>query len=173
MGLKPVLIAFAGLPGTGKTTIARLVAKTLGATYLRVDTAEQALRQTGEIAELVTAGYSVLYALAADNLALGQSVVADSVNPVTWSRNAWRDVATGAAARLIGVEVICDDQAEHRRRVETRRADIAGHELPDWQAVVTREYLPWSEADLRIDTSEVSAEEATARIVAVAKSLSD
>ena len=173
MGLKPVLIAFSGLPGTGKTTIARQVAKTLGATYLRVDTVEQALQQTGELAKLVTAGYSVLYALAADNLALGRNVVADSVNPVIWSRNAWHEVANGAAARLIGVEVICDDKAEHRRRVETRRADIAGHELPDWQAVVTRAYLPWSEADVRIDTSQLSAEEAAARIVAAAKAASE
>ncbi len=164
--MSPFLIAFAGLPGVGKTTIARKVALRLGAAYLRVDTVEQALRQSGEMAELVTAGYSVLNALAADNLALGRSVVADSVNPISWSRNAWRDVATEASAHLVGVELVCDDIDEHRRRVETRQPDIAGLHLPDWQAVESRNYEDWTNADIRIDTARHGAEDAAAMILA-------
>ena len=38
------LIIFGGLPGTGKTTLARKLANDLGATYLRIDTIERALR---------------------------------------------------------------------------------------------------------------------------------
>jgi predicted kinase len=37
------LIVFAGLPGTGKTTLARKLAKTLPAFLVRIDTIEQAL----------------------------------------------------------------------------------------------------------------------------------
>ncbi len=33
-----MLVVFAGLPGAGKTTIARLLAKRLDAIYLRIDT---------------------------------------------------------------------------------------------------------------------------------------
>jgi broad-specificity NMP kinase len=39
-----MLIIFGGLPGTGKTTISKEVAKRLKAVYLRVDTIEQTLK---------------------------------------------------------------------------------------------------------------------------------
>jgi predicted kinase len=42
----PMLIIFGGLPATGKTTIARDLARQLGATYLRIDTIEQAIRDS-------------------------------------------------------------------------------------------------------------------------------
>lgn len=38
-----MLIAFCGLPGTGKTTLARSLAHCLQATYRRIDTIEEAL----------------------------------------------------------------------------------------------------------------------------------
>lgn len=39
-----MLIIFSGLPGSGKSTIARALAQRLGAVYLRIDTIEQAIR---------------------------------------------------------------------------------------------------------------------------------
>ena len=39
-----MLIIFSGLPGSGKSTIARALARRLGAVYLRIDTIEQAIR---------------------------------------------------------------------------------------------------------------------------------
>ena len=48
--------------------------------------------------------------------------------------------------------MVCSDEAEHRRRVEARIADIAGHILPTWQEVCDREYEPW-QADIVIDTA--------------------
>jgi hypothetical protein len=51
------------------------------------------------------------------------------------------------------IEVVCSDAVEHRRRVEQRRADIDGHEVPTWQQIVDREYEPWSEERLVLDTS--------------------
>ena len=40
-----MLIIFSGLPGSGKSTIARALAQQLGAVYLRIDTIEQAIRE--------------------------------------------------------------------------------------------------------------------------------
>jgi predicted kinase len=40
------LIIFGGLPGTGKTTLSRMLAERRGALYLRIDTIEQALRNS-------------------------------------------------------------------------------------------------------------------------------
>ena len=42
-----MLIVFSGLPGVGKTGIARELARTIGAVHLRIDSIEQALRRAG------------------------------------------------------------------------------------------------------------------------------
>lgn len=152
----PALVVFAGLPGAGKTTLARGVARHLGAAYLRVDTVEQALRDAGTLPAGVGAeGYSVLYRVAADNLALGRPVVADLVNPLAVTRDAWRRVAERAGARLVDVEVVCSDPAEHRRRVEGRAGDVAGLVLPTWADVEARaaEYEAWDRTRVVVDTA--------------------
>ena len=42
---RPTLYIFSGLPGTGKSTLAKRVAQHFDALYLRIDTIEQALRE--------------------------------------------------------------------------------------------------------------------------------
>ena len=79
-------------------------------------------------------------------------MITDSVNPIEVTRTAWRKVAQRAAKRCVEIEIVCSDQAEHRRRVESRMADIAGHQLPTWQQVCDREYEPWL-ASIVIDTA--------------------
>lgn len=149
-----MLIALAGLPGTGKSTLARGLALALGATWLRIDVIEQALRESGSLAGGAgPAGYMVGYALAEANLALGLTVIADSVNPLAITRQAWRDVATRAGSPIREVALLCSDPAEHRRRVKNRPIEVAGLVSPDWQAVQTRETDPWDRAPLRIETA--------------------
>jgi predicted kinase len=161
-----MLVVFGGLPGVGKTTIARQVARRCQATYLRVDEIEQAIRSARVLADDVgPAGYMAAYALAQSNLKLGRFVVADCVNPLTVTRQAWRDAAVSSAAPIIEVEVICSDREEHRRRVEARKADIAGLTPPDWEAVVTRRYEPWPEPHLVVDTARLPSAEAVRLIL--------
>jgi predicted kinase len=115
-----VLIIFGGLPGTGKTTLARALALQLGAVYLRIDTIEVAIAQTEDVS-IGEAGYRVGYAVAEDNLRLGLTVVADSVNPLRISRDAWRNAARRAGVTFVEVLVVCSDPVEHRRRIEMRK----------------------------------------------------
>ena len=149
-----MLIILSGLPGTGKTTIARELARAIGGVHVRVDSIEQALRAGG--LTVAGEGYDVAYAVAEDNLALGLPVIADSVNPIPLTRDAWRAVATRARVRSVDVEVICSDADVHRQRVETRVADIPGHRLPTWQEVVDREYHPWTGERLVLDTARLT-----------------
>lgn len=155
-----MLIVFAGLPGTGKTTIARALAQRLRAVHVRIDTIEQALRASGVVRDDVgPAGYLIGYGLAADNLRIGRSVVADSVNPIQVTRDAWRSVGRDQGVTVAEIEVICSDRSEHRRRVETRTSDIEGLALPNWQRVIDRDYEPWDRQPIVVDTARQSAEE--------------
>ena len=150
----PMLIIFGGLPGVGKTAIAAELARLIGALHLRIDSIEQAIRASGVASQpLNDVGYRVAYAVAEDNLRIGRTVIADSVNPLRLTREAWVSVANRVRVRAIEIEVKCSDVNEHRRRVERRTADIPGLELPTWEEVVGREYDPWDGEHLVIDTA--------------------
>ena len=160
VAMRSMLIVIGGLPGTGKTSLARGLARALDAMHLRIDTIEQALRSaTMDSDALGAAGYVVAYGVAADNLALGRTVVADAVNPLTSTRAAWREIGERAAAAVVEVEVICSDAGEHRRRVAIRVSDIPGLKLPAWDEVQARTYEPWPGAHLVIDTAHQSVEQ--------------
>lgn len=148
-----MLIVFSGLPGVGKTGIAKELARQLDATYLRIDSIEQAVRDSGGVSrELDEAGYRVAYTVAEDNLRLGRTVIADCVNPLQLTRDAWRSVAEKVSAKVAEVEITCSDPNEHRQRVEMRAADISGLRLPSWDEVLQREYEPWDRDRIVIDT---------------------
>ena len=159
-----MLIVFGGLPGTGKTTISRELAKRLSATLLRIDVIEQAMLASLLVDDIGVAGYSVANALAEANLLNGQTVVVDCVNPVEISRAAWKAVAARTGSPLIQIEVICTDRAEHRRRLEARKPDIPGHVLPTWEMVANYTYETWK-ADLVLDSFKLSTVEAVATVL--------
>ena len=158
-----MLIIFGGLPGTGKTTIARALAQTIKAVHLRIDTIEEALISSGTVKDDIgPAGYMVAYDLAKDNLRLGHIVIADSVNPIEITRSAWRSVARDAGSRFLEIETRCSDPKEHQDRVENRQYGVRSVK---WQQVLDREYEPWKSVSLSLDTAFKSPEECVTDIV--------
>ncbi|MCA9319115.1 MAG: AAA family ATPase [Planctomycetes bacterium] len=155
------LFVFSGLPGVGKTTLGRSLAREAGAVHLRIDSIEQGLRERCDL-PLEDWGYALACRIAADNLRLGLSVVADSCNPIEVTRRAWEGVAEDCGVVCRNIEVICSDQGEHHRRVRSRVSDIAGLRLPTWSEVEGRAYDPWSRDRIVIDTAGRSADESLA-----------
>lgn len=147
-----MLLIFRGLPATGKSAISSAVARAMGGVYLRIDTIEQGLREAG-FRDLGPHGYNLAYKLTAENLALGSTVVAESVNPIAITREAWREVGRAAGVQVIEIETICSDQTEHRNRVENRTVNIKGLKLPTWEDVQNREYEDQEHPGIVIDTS--------------------
>jgi predicted kinase len=155
-----MLVVLGGLPGSGKTTVGKHVAQTLSAAYVRIDAIEAAMLRAGISREepIGLAAYMVAEAVAEGCLLAGSSVVLDAVNPVEVARQAWRDLAARTDTQLRVIEIVCSDPVEHRRRVESRSVDLEGHYVPTWADVLEREYEPWSEPRIVVDTSRPPAE---------------
>lgn len=151
------LIEFGGLPGTGKSTLARHLANRMGALLVRIDAIEGAMWRNGLRPEQTgVAAYSVAHDLAAEHLSRGLPVVADAVNPVEAARAGWRDLASKLHARHAVIETSCSDVREHRRRVETRTIDIPDFPRPSWEWVSqqAKEYEPRTDERLVLDTTQ-------------------
>jgi predicted kinase len=103
---RQVLVVVGGLPATGKSTIATVLAKRTKTPYLRVDRIEHAIVSWSALSHpLGPVGYAVAHELALEQLRLGLDVIVECVNPLALrlskSRSSARmRLSTGAASRL-------------------------------------------------------------------------
>jgi predicted kinase len=163
MSPDPQLIVFAGLPGTGKTSLARAVARELAAVYLDKDTIKECI--LAQAAELKVeqgeklAGplsYELLVSLARDNLTLGLSVVLDSPAAYQLFRDKVKQLARAVRADLRLIECICTDEKLLRQHVEGRGPDAPAFRTRDW-ATYQRERAQFerlTDRRLVVDTAE-------------------
>lgn len=151
-----MLIAMAGLPAAGKSSIADSLGGALGAAVVSVDPIEAALSRAGIARDQPTglAAYLVAEAMADAMLGLGQTVIVDAANAVEPARAQWRALAARHRVRLAFIEVVCSDPELHRRRLEGRERGIAGFAEPTWDDVQLRraEYEPWTDRRLTLDS---------------------
>lgn len=138
------LIIFAGLPGTGKTTIARKLSRELKYFYLRIDSIETPFStyypKAGENGE----GYEAMINLAYENLLLGHSVIIDAVNPLHISRKMFNQLKENTKSKTVQFELKIKNQIIHKNRVESRKSDIEKLKIPAWNDVMKREYEEWN-----------------------------
>lgn len=166
----PKLIVFSGLPGVGKTTLSRELARQMGAPYIRIDSVETALKVSSlKIDPVEETGYLASAAIVRGNLNNGLDIIADAVNPVAEARQLWADAALDCGAQLVNFEIICSDQSEHRQRAEARVPDIDGLQQPDWQMIRERHFEPWSGDVVQLDTAGRNVQECVAELLNAVK----
>lgn len=141
-GRKPTLVLMVGLPGTGKTTVARQL-EADGALRLTKDEWVKALYGPEDPSEATAVIEGRLIALALRAVELGVDVVVDfglwSRDERTALRQAAADVGARAELRYLALE-----PAEQRRRLDRRYADaphttwhMSGEDLAGWAARFT------------------------------------
>lgn len=153
-----MLVVISGLPGTGKTAVAAVVARGAEAVHLSIDTVEDALLGAGLARSWVTgvAAYEAVRAAAEQNLGLGRIVVIDAVNDSEPARDTWRRAAATADVPLIFVLLTLDDEVEHRRRLEGRTRNLGNVHEPSWDDISSRRasFEPWEDVHLRMNARE-------------------
>ena len=162
LNLRDVLVVLAGLPGTGKTTIGRLLARRLRAAYLRTDVIAGPMLLEGLTEDNAEAGhvaYGIAREVATEDLRAGVPVVVDGVHATHERRAIWRGVSEATHTRLVQLEMTLADGVEHRLRVENRQA--RGYVGPTWEQILDMKYDDWSEAidgrRLLVDNFETDA----------------
>ena len=154
--LGDMLIVMAGLPASGKSTIAAAAGRILGCSVVSVDPIEAALWTAGIERTQPTglAAYVAAEAVAEAQLRLGGTVIIDAVNDAPAARQQWADLAARTGVGLLFVEVITTDRTEHRRRLETRERGIPDFPEPTWDAVQARRasFDDWHGPRLRLDS---------------------
>ena len=150
-----MLIVMAGLPGSGKSTIAAAAARHLTCAMVSVDPLEAAMWLAGIDRDQPTglAAYVVAEAVAREQLHLGHDVIVDAVNDVEPARQQWRELAAQMNVRMLFVEIVASDPVEHRRRLEARRRDIEGFPEPSWESIDARRvgFAEWEDDRIRLD----------------------
>jgi predicted kinase len=155
------VIIFAGLPGTGKSTLAERVARTILTPVFSSDwlmgglkPAHAALAKLDR-SDFLAASFGLLRTLVIRQLMLDQSAIVEEVMDDT-QFVLWRDTADEFAARLSVIECVCSDEAMHRARIEGRTRGIPGWHEIDWDHVerMRAEIPPLTADRLIVDAME-------------------
>ncbi len=153
------LIAFSGLPGAGKSSLAEAVGRQLQIPVFAKDWLESTLVGAGLVSDnrdkqLGFSGYELLNVLAERQLKLGQSVILDSVAPTLTIRDRWISLAREYQAEWLVIECVCSDEQLHRTRLQKRERKIPNWYEIEWSDVqrIKKYYAAWNEPRLILDS---------------------
>lgn len=153
MTTQQFLLQMAGMPGSGKSSLARLIGRSTRAVVIDKDVLKTAALEAGA-EEALAAGtaYDVFFALADHLLGQGWSVVLDS--PSFWETIPERGgkIAASRHVPYFFIECVCEDRDELARRLRDRDrvASQPGEEILDSPPLTIRPPEP----HLRVDTTQ-------------------
>jgi predicted kinase len=146
------LVVVCGLPGVGKTTVARRAADRLDARLLRTDEVRKDLFPDPEYSSEETAAvYDEVLRRARQELTTGESVVLDGTFRTERLRERAADVAggQGAAFELVAVD---SEESVVRRRIAERNGDASDADFEIY-GVIAEEFEPIDCEHATVDNS--------------------
>ena len=155
--MKPICIQFSGLPGSGKTTLARKLTSHLQIPVFSKDRIERVLKADGLTDGGSITSYHLLLDMADEQLSMGVSVILDAVFPLAGFRHRVREIAQQHDADLFVIHTFCSDEQTYQERMTNRVTYHPGWTPKGWEEVLRlREmYESWSPDDaLFVDSIE-------------------
>ncbi len=127
------LIVMRGYPGTGKSTIARVLARAIHAPLIDRDI----IRQTGvdifgNLAEIGRFSYELMFALTREQLSLGLSVVIDTPLTYRTTYEQARKLAQSLQTPMLVVHCKCPPEIQ-RHRLEDRKGKVSEFQITSWE----------------------------------------
>lgn len=170
MIVEPTLILFAGMPGSGKTTLARMAARALRLPVFSKDRVQRVLRDHHLAAENTGDGYYIILDMADEQLGLGVSAILDATFPLDHFRVVASEIAARHSARFCAIYCYCSDDNVWRRRMEQRVQYVPGWQPVGWDDVLRMRayYQPWGGNALPIDSLRPPEENVDAVLAQIA-----
>jgi len=140
---------FSGLPGSGKTTLARRLATRLQLPLFSKDAIDAILRDDGLVEGSSLTGYHLLMDLAEQQLTLGISPIIDAVFPMREFREHVALIVQRQMANLYIIHTYCSDEMIYRQRMADRVQYHRGWTAKGWEEVERLRpiYEPWIKQD--------------------------
>ncbi len=115
------LLQMAGLPGSGKSALARLIGRCTGAVVIDKDVLKTAALEAGaEESVAAQAAYEAFFGLADHLLGQGHGVILDSPSFYETIPEKGSAIAAGRQAPYYFIECLCPDRDELARRLKDR-----------------------------------------------------
>lgn len=152
--MEPTLILFAGMPGSGKTTLARMVARRLKVPVFAKDRVQRVLRDHHLAPEHSGDGYFIILDIADELLSLGLSVILDATFPLDHFRMVASEIAARYKANFCAIYCYCSDEAVWKERMVDRVHYVPGWKPVGWSDVQRMQeyYQPWNANALFVDS---------------------
>jgi predicted kinase len=149
-----MLVLVCGLPGTGKSTVAKELAKSINGKLLRTDIIRKEVFKKPKYTEREKQNvYELLFSRAEQLLSKNISCVLDGTFYKKSLREKAHDVAKKTGAKFEIIECICPEKVIHKRmKKRTKTSDASDADFRIYEKM-KNEYEPIEEKHIVIDTS--------------------
>jgi predicted kinase len=144
------------MPGSGKTTLARLVAQELKLPLFSKDRMQRVLRDHHLAEESTGDGYYLILDLADEQLSLGVSPILDATFPLDHFRTVASEIASRYQANLCAFYCECSDDKVWKQRMQRRVQYVPNWQPVGWDDVMRMRdyYQPWKDNALTVDSMQ-------------------